>query len=98
MPSVLDPEGMHLASLRRLADFADASVIEVGCGEGRLTEAIASEASHLFAFDPDPQAVVDAKARLAAELRPRVTLRVGSAREIEIPRTQYDIVLFSWSL
>jgi ubiquinone/menaquinone biosynthesis C-methylase UbiE len=98
MPPVLDPEGMHLASLRRLANFVEAAVIEVGCGEGRLTEGIASEASHLFAFDPDPQALADAKARLAAELRQRVTFRVGSAREIEIPRTQYDIVLFSWSL
>jgi len=73
-------------------------VIEVGCGDGRLTEGIASDAYEVFAFDPDPQAVADAQARLAAGLQQRVTFRVGSAREIDIPRTQYDIVVFSWSL
>lgn len=98
MAPVLDPEGRHLASLRRLADFTDASVIEVGCGEGRLTAGLAEEAASVFAFDPDPQAVADAQARLAVELQQRVTFRVGSARQIEIPRTQYDIVVFSWSL
>ena len=73
-------------------------MIEVGCGDGRLTEGIVSDASEVFAYDPDPEAVADAKARLAVELQQRVTFRVGSAREIEIPRTQYDIVVFSWSL
>jgi ubiquinone/menaquinone biosynthesis C-methylase UbiE len=98
MPPVLDPEGMHLASLRRLAGFEGASVLEVGCGDGRLTAGLAEEAARVLAFDPDAQAVANARSRLAAELDERVTFRVGSAREIEIPRTQYDIVVFSWSL
>jgi ubiquinone/menaquinone biosynthesis C-methylase UbiE len=98
MAPVLDPEGMHLASLRKLASLKGASVLEVGCGEGRLTAGIAEEAAGVLAFDPDAHAVANAKARLAAEFDERVTFRVGSAREIEIPRTQYDIVVFSWSL
>jgi methylase of polypeptide subunit release factors len=98
MPPVLDPEGTHLASLRRLADFKDTSVVEVGCGDGRLTTGIAADAAGVFAFDPDPDAVASAQAGLARELAERVTFRVGSARSIEIPRTQYDIVVFSWSL
>jgi 2-polyprenyl-3-methyl-5-hydroxy-6-metoxy-1,4-benzoquinol methylase len=98
MAPVLDPERRHIASLRRLADFERTSVIEVGCGDGRLTEEIAQDAAHVFAFDPDPNAVGSAKTRLAATLAERVAFRVGTAREIEIPRTQYDIVVFSWSL
>jgi 2-polyprenyl-3-methyl-5-hydroxy-6-metoxy-1,4-benzoquinol methylase len=98
MPPVLDPEGVHLASLRRLADFAGASVIEVGCGDGRLTSGLAEEAASVFAFDPEADDVAAAKAGLAAAHAERVTFRVGSAREIEIPRTQFDIVVFSWSL
>jgi ubiquinone/menaquinone biosynthesis C-methylase UbiE len=98
MPPVLDPEGAHLASLRRIADFGGASVIEVGCGDGRLTAGLAEEAANIFAFDPDGTDVAAARARLAAGLAARVTFRVGSAREIEIPRTQFDIVVFSWSL
>ena len=98
MAPVLDPEGAHLSSLRRLTDFKGASVIEVGCGDGRLTTGLAKEAASVFAFDSDADAVEMAKAQLAVELAERVTFRVGSARQIEIPRTQYDIVVFSWSL
>jgi predicted RNA methylase len=84
----LDPEGAHLASLRRLADFSDASVIEAGCGDGRLTAGLAEEAASVFAFDPEGDDVAAAEARIAAEHDERVTFRVGSARQIEIPRTQ----------
>ena len=98
MPPVLDPEGVHLDSLRRLANFEGASVLEVGCGEGRLTGGLAEEAVSVFAFDSDAEAVATAQAQLAAEHDERVTFRVGSARQVEIPRTQYDIVVFSWSL
>jgi ubiquinone/menaquinone biosynthesis C-methylase UbiE len=95
---VLDPEGAHLASLRRLARFDGASVLEVGCGDGRLTLGLAERARSVFAFDPDSQSVAAAKARMPRETAERVTLRVGSARQIEIPPTQFDIVVFSWSL
>jgi 2-polyprenyl-3-methyl-5-hydroxy-6-metoxy-1,4-benzoquinol methylase len=98
MPAVLDPEERHLASLRKLADFTNASVIEVGCGDGRLTAGIAEEAASVFAFDSDADAVTTAEAGLAVEHAEHVTFRVGSARQLEIPRTQFDIVVFSWSL
>lgn len=98
MAPVLDPEGAHLDSLRRLASFENKTVLEVGCGDGRLTEGLAERAASVFAFDPDAKAVADARGRLAGELGERVTFRVGAAREIEIPRTQFDIVVFSWSL
>ncbi len=34
---VLDPEGAHLAALHRLGDFRGRRVLELGCGDGRLT-------------------------------------------------------------
>jgi ubiquinone/menaquinone biosynthesis C-methylase UbiE len=98
MLGVLDPEGAHLAALRRLADLSGVHVLEVGCGDGRLTLGIAEHAESVFAFDPDEQAVERARKALPAELADRVSYAVGSATEIEIPRTDYDIVAFSWSL
>jgi 2-polyprenyl-3-methyl-5-hydroxy-6-metoxy-1,4-benzoquinol methylase len=73
-------------------------VLEVGCGNGRLTAGFADEAASVFAFDPDAASVESARARLAGELAERVTFRVGTAREIEISRIEYDIVVFTWSL
>jgi 2-polyprenyl-3-methyl-5-hydroxy-6-metoxy-1,4-benzoquinol methylase len=96
--SVLDPEGAHFAALERVADFADARVLEVGCGDGRLTFPVAERAASVLAFDPDADAVDAARAALPAELAGRVTFATVSAAAIEIPRSAFDIVLFSWSL
>ncbi len=98
VPGVLDPEEAHLAALRRLFDFAGARVVEVGCGDGRLTIGIAERAASVFAFDPDEDAVARARVALPGELAGRVTYCVASAAAVEIPRSAYDIVLFSWSL
>ena len=96
--SVLDPEGAHFTALERVADFSGARVLEVGCGDGRLTVPVAERAASVLAFDPDEEAVAAAREALPASLAERVTFAVASATEIEIPRCEYDIVLFSWSL
>jgi len=54
---VLDPEGTHLAALRQLGDFRGKRVLELGCGDGRLTFGLAQEAAHVLAFDPDAERV-----------------------------------------
>jgi len=95
---VLDPEGAHLAALRRLGDFSGRRVVEVGCGDGRLTLGIAEEAARVFAFDPDEEAVAKARVALPAELESRVEYVAGAATEIEIPRGEFDLAVFSWSL
>jgi 2-polyprenyl-3-methyl-5-hydroxy-6-metoxy-1,4-benzoquinol methylase len=98
MGGVLDPEGAHLASLRRLVDFKGLNVLEVGCGDGRLTVPVAREAATVFAFDPDVEAIRRARESLPATLANRVSYRVASATEVEVPSSAYDLVLFSWSL
>jgi ubiquinone/menaquinone biosynthesis C-methylase UbiE len=81
-----------------VADFADARVLEVGCGDGRLTVPVARRAASVLAFDPDEGAVDAARQALPAELAGRVSFAAASATAIEIPRSAFDIVLFSWSL
>jgi ubiquinone/menaquinone biosynthesis C-methylase UbiE len=94
----LDPEGAHLAALRRLADFSGADVLEMGCGEGRLTEGIAGEAASVLAFDPDAESVEQARTGLPSELADRVSFKVASAEQLEIEPSSFDLVVFSWSL
>jgi predicted RNA methylase len=95
---VLDPEGAHLAALRRLGDFRDRRILELGCGDGRLTIGIAAEAASVLAFDPDAEAVERARRFLPAELAERVAYRVASGTEIEVERGSFDLTVFSWSL
>jgi len=95
---VLDPEGAHLAALRRLGDFAGRRVLEMGCGEGRLTLGIAADAAHVFAFDPDADTIARARDALPDELAERVTYKVASATQIELEPHSFDLAVFSWSL
>lgn len=98
MSRLLDPEGAHLAALRRLGDFRGQRVLELGCGDGRLTLGIAADAASVLAFDPDAEAVERARRSLPDELAARVAYRVASGTEIEIEPQSFDLVVFSWSL
>ena len=96
--ATLDPEGAHLAALRRLTDFRGAHVLEMGCGEGRLTQGLAEQAAYVLAFDPDAEDIEKGREALPAELADRVSFLVASAEQIEIAPGSFDLVVFSWSL
>ena len=98
MTPVLDPEGAHLAALRRLGNFRGRRVLELGCGDGRLTLGIARDATNVLAFDPDAEAIDRARRSLPGELSERVTYRVAAGEEIEIEPRSFDLTVFSWSL
>ena len=95
---MLDPEGAHLAALQRLVDFDGLRILELGCGDGRLTLGVAPEAASVLAFDPDGEAVERARRSLPPDFRDRVVYRVASGKEIDVERTSFDLALFSWSL
>jgi 16S rRNA A1518/A1519 N6-dimethyltransferase RsmA/KsgA/DIM1 with predicted DNA glycosylase/AP lyase activity len=73
--------------------FAGLRVIEIGCGDGRLTRGYAHEAAHVIAIDPD----ADAIAELAADL-PGVDARAIGVDALFVPPRSADLVLFAWSL
>ena len=98
MSRVIDPDGAHLAALRRLSDFRGQRVVELGCGDGRLTLGIAADTASVLAFDPDAEAVELARRSLPIELAQRVTYQVASGKEIEVEPGSFDLALFSWSL
>lgn len=98
MSRVLDAEGAHLAAILRAADFENKRVLEVGCGEGRLTRGIAPLAASVLAFDPSSEDVGRARADFPEELREKVRFEVAQAEEIEVDPQSVDLVFFSWSL
>ena len=73
-------------------------MIELGCGDGRLTVPVAADAELILAFDPDSPAVERARRLLPANLAERVEYRVASGTEIQVERGSFDLALFSWSL
>ena len=95
---VRDAQGVEPAAIAEVADLAGARVLEVGCGEGRLTRFAASRAREVYAFDPDGERVRKAAAALAPELRERVSFAVHGADALDVERRRFDLALCGWSL
>jgi ubiquinone/menaquinone biosynthesis C-methylase UbiE len=98
MTHLKDPEGTEGKILHRFADFEDKRVLEVGCGEGRLTWKYASASSVTVGLDPDPDALRVARADAPHDLRPSTHFICADARSIPFAGETFDIALLAWSL
>jgi predicted RNA methylase len=98
MPWRIDPEGVETRVLAQLAPVDGLRVIELGCGDGRLTFRFASAAASVLAIDPDAEKVEAATASLPRGLEGSVKFLVTGAADVEAPRASFDLALFSSSL
>jgi 16S rRNA A1518/A1519 N6-dimethyltransferase RsmA/KsgA/DIM1 with predicted DNA glycosylase/AP lyase activity len=96
MDVTLDPEEREIRALLELVpSLHRARVIEVGCGDGRLTRRYAARAESVLAFDPDETAI----AELLSDLPPgNLEVRTDTVDRIDIPEGSADVVLLSWAL
>lgn len=96
--SVRDASGTEATALARLGAFNGKRVLEIGCGDGRVTWMYASDAALVLAIDPEADAIEDARRATPAELAERVEFRVAKAEELAVPPPKFDIAFLSWSL
>jgi 2-polyprenyl-3-methyl-5-hydroxy-6-metoxy-1,4-benzoquinol methylase len=95
---VRDAYGVEAAAILRIVPLEGLRVLDVGCGEGRLTRLAAARARFVFAFDPDAEAVDKAQRSLTDEQRARMGFAVHGAEALEVPRERFDVALCGWSL
>ena len=89
-----DPENHEIVALATAGvSFAARRVLEIGCGDGRLTRRYAHLAASVIAIDSD----ADAISQLARELA-SVDARSTAFGDLTLSERSVDIVLFSWSL
>jgi 2-polyprenyl-3-methyl-5-hydroxy-6-metoxy-1,4-benzoquinol methylase len=94
---VKDPEGVEARVIGQTADFTGARVLEVGCGDGRLTWLYAPRATSVFGLDPDEEKIALARSSTPSELSDRVEFEVREAEDLT--RTAvFDVAFLSWSL
>jgi 2-polyprenyl-3-methyl-5-hydroxy-6-metoxy-1,4-benzoquinol methylase len=94
-----DPEGNETATLFDLVDFDGAEVLEIGCGDGRLTWRYADRAAHVTAIEPFEDSIARAKERLRETKLPVEFRHVNfedfaAGGETDV----FDVALLSWSL
>lgn len=93
-----DPEGREVIHLLRLSRVAGARVLEIGCGNGRLTWRYGSHARAILAVDPDEEALEEARESVPSDLSPRLSLSAAEAEDLPLPPGSFDVALFAWSL
>ena len=93
-----DPEGVETGHLHDFVRGAGARVLEVGCGEGRLTWRYAGAARQVVGIDLDPERLSVAPRECPPAWRPRVAFVLANAEALPFPGETFDLAILAWSL
>jgi 2-polyprenyl-3-methyl-5-hydroxy-6-metoxy-1,4-benzoquinol methylase len=95
-----DPEGNETRALFELSHLDGADVLEIGCGDGRLTRRYADRVAHVTAIDSFADAIDRGRQWLPEKLEPTVEFRNVSFEDFSHASGPdvFDLAILSWSL
>ena len=93
-----DPERNESKYLHEFADFTNKRVLEVGCGEGRLTWQYAKSTHTTIGIDPDTSALRIAKIDRPSGLEHRVLFSCAASEYLPFSKETFDLAVLAWSL
>ena len=93
-----DPEQNETQHIRKIADFTGKRVLEIGCGEGRLTWRYASASLSTIGLDPKKDALRVATIDRPSDLANKVHFANAQAEHIPFHKETFDIAILAWSL
>ena len=96
----IDPENNEIRALIDRVDFSGQRVLEIGCGDGRLTWRYAGRAGHVTALDAFADGITRAKENIPDELKGRVEFQHVAFEDFAAASgpSAFDIAILSWSL
>lgn len=92
-----DPERVEARHLHEYADFSGKRVLEVGCGDGRLTWRYAGRAGRVAGIDLDRDALRVAVIERSADLASVATFSEADSTRLPFAGESYEIAIFAWS-
>ena len=93
-----DPEGTEAKVLHQFVDFAGKHVLEIGCGEGRLTWKYAKPARGVVGIDLEAQDLRVAQIDRPSDLQRKTLFACADSIHLPFSKETFDIALLAWSL
>jgi 2-polyprenyl-3-methyl-5-hydroxy-6-metoxy-1,4-benzoquinol methylase len=94
----IDPEQNEVRALKSVAQWRGKDVLEVGCGNGRLTLRLARLGAKVTAVDPESTLIRSARKNLPERFADQIRYQVRKAEQLSYPNDAFDLVVFSWVL
>jgi ubiquinone/menaquinone biosynthesis C-methylase UbiE len=88
-----DRDCITLSKILQFVDLRDQEVLEIGCGDGRITSQLVGKVKRLVAIDPEAANIAEAKENMEG-----IGLHIGSGECLEFPSESFDVILFTLSL
>jgi 2-polyprenyl-3-methyl-5-hydroxy-6-metoxy-1,4-benzoquinol methylase len=102
MTVLLDPQEIETAALLAYTgDLDNLRIIEIGCGDGRLTRRYASRPAHVTAIDPSLDKIARAQENLPFDLRGRVEYIAADLEQFVSwngGQERFNLAILAWSL
>ena len=99
MALVIDPAEREVDALRKVMDWRGKHILEIGCGDGRLTLRLASlRPRKIYAIDPEEWLIRTARKQKPNKYADRIRYGVAHAEKLRFPSFTFDAVVFSWAL
>lgn len=93
-----DPENKERKTLQRFVDFTNKRVLEIGCGEGRLTWQYAKETRSTIGIDLDADALRVASIDRPSDLTGKIHFVRAESEHIPFSKETFDIAILAWTL
>jgi ubiquinone/menaquinone biosynthesis C-methylase UbiE len=92
-----DPELNESKYLRRHADLADKRVLEIGCGDGRLTWRYAGVAGHVTGVDLDRDSLRVATIERGSDVESKVGFAQADSIRLPFVGAAFECAILAWS-
>lgn len=83
--------------LHKFADFAGKRVLEIGCGEGRLTWQYAKETRLTIGIEIDRNALRVAMIDRPSDLESKVSFSCAESERLPFSNETFDLAVLAWS-